>query len=115
MAKNAEPIGGHGLNIDDILRKCIEEIWSKYDVDKSGFLEKDECKSFILSTLVELNGGGGMGGERTKEEDIELEKQFADNLSNESFDIAFKKIDLDNSGSITQEEMIKFLKLIANI
>ena len=61
------------LNIDDILRKSIAEIWSKYDVDKSGYLESKECKSFILSTLVELNGGADLGAERTKEEERELE------------------------------------------
>ena len=30
----------------------IEELWDKYDVDKNGFLEKDELAKFIIAYLI---------------------------------------------------------------
>jgi len=45
-------------NIDDILEVCIEEIWSQYDTDNSGTLDREECKEFILSTIREMQRGG---------------------------------------------------------
>ena len=45
-------------NIDDILEQCIEEIWCQYDKDKSGQLDREECKEFIMSTIREMQNAG---------------------------------------------------------
>ena len=45
-------------NIDDILEQCIEEIWCQYDKDKSGQLDREECKDFIMSTIREMQNAG---------------------------------------------------------
>ena len=33
--------------IDAVIGKCVDEIWSKYDVDNSGALDKEETKKFV--------------------------------------------------------------------
>ena len=36
-------------------------------------------------------------------------------FSDEDFENCFKKVDLDGSGTIDQEEMLTFIKIVANI
>ena len=36
-------------------------------------------------------------------------------FSDEDFDSCFKKVDLDGSGTIDEEEMLTFIKVVANI
>ena len=42
-------------DIDDIVMKCIDEIWDKYDADESGYLDKEECFNFISQTFIKGN------------------------------------------------------------
>ncbi len=37
--------------MDDILRNCIQKIWSKYDTDNNGYLDRAETKFFILENI----------------------------------------------------------------
>ena len=41
----------HNEEIDRVIQKCVDEIWSKYDDDNNGFLDKDETKKFVKDTL----------------------------------------------------------------
>ena len=82
-------------DVDEILRKCVQQIWTEYDDDASGFLDKDECKNFIMDTVKEMGDG----------------EQFTD----EDFEACFAQVDTDGSGTIDQDEMLSFIKIVANI
>ena len=45
--------------IDAVISKCVDEIWTKYDDDGNGFLDKDETKRFVKDTLQDMTEGGG--------------------------------------------------------
>ena len=70
-------------------RARVEEIWKKFDTNKSGKLEKDQAKLFLLEELASLTGA--------EPTDDELERNF--NI-----------IDEDANGSLDKEEVLKFLK-----
>ena len=38
-------------NIDWIIRQCVEDIWSQFDTDGSGALDKDEARLFVESIM----------------------------------------------------------------
>ena len=105
MARKMKVTGDEEPNelLDKILYACINEIWQKYDDDKSGTLDKKEIKRFILSTITEMHGGS----------DETAESMFEDYFTQEDFDECFKKVDVDGSESITKEEMMDFVKLLA--
>ena len=37
--------------IDSSISKCVDEIWSKYDKDDNGHLDKDEVRLFVRDLL----------------------------------------------------------------
>ena len=77
------------MNVDDILRKCVKQIWSEYDDDNSGVLDKEETKRFIMSTIKDMGDG--------------------ESFTNEDFEKCFKKVDSDGSGTVDPEEMLQFI------
>lgn len=82
-------------DIDEIINKCIDEIWKNYDKDNSGFLDKQEAKNFIKNTLSEM----GEDGE----------------FSEADFEACFREFDKDGNGAISREEMKIFIKKVAGI
>ena len=68
----------------------IEQIWSTYDVDGNGTLDKEETKKFVQDTLGNLGSG--------------------DEFSDEAFDEVFSTFDKDNSGTVEKPEMVTFIK-----
>ena len=38
----------HEINIDTILKKCVDDIWEVYDTDGNNTLDKEECKKFMF-------------------------------------------------------------------
>ena len=83
-------------SIDDILMRCIDSLWNKYDDDGSGYLDKDETKVFILESIH--------GDEKPPAD--ELDKMDS------HFNACFKIVDVDNNGTISKDEMLGFIKLI---
>ena len=81
--------------IDAVISKCVDEIWSKYDDDESGFLDKAETKRFVMDTLSDMADGAG----------------FADG----DFDQCFAEFDKDGSGTIEKQEMVAFIKQVAGL
>ena len=75
---------------EQAIQGVIDQIWDKYDVDKSGALDKDETKKFVQDTLGNLGSG--------------------DDFSDDAFDEVFKTFDKDNSGTIEKTEMVVFIK-----
>ena len=82
-------------NIDEIIDKTIDDIWDSYDKDKSGFLDKNETKQFVKSTLMEVGDNGA--------------------FSEEEFEKCFKKFDKDGNGQISRDEMKAFIKDVAGL
>ena len=93
--------------LDKILWACISEIWFKYDEDRSGTLDKKEIKRFILSVITEMS-------DRVFSTEESLEEHFQEYFTNEDYDKCFAKIDIDDSGTITKYEMLKFVKMLAH-
>merc|ERR1711939_698621 len=42
---------------EQAVQGVIDQIWEKYDVDKSGALDKEETKKFVIDTLGNLGSG----------------------------------------------------------
>ena len=87
MAQNSE--------IDNVIAKCVDEIWSKYDTDGNGNLDKDETKQFVRDTLSDMSDGAG--------------------FNDEDFDQCFREFDKDGSGTIEKGEMVQFIKQVAGL
>merc|ERR1711977_421476 len=75
---------------EQAVQGVIDQIWEKYDVDKSGALDKEETKKFVIDTLGNLGSG--------------------DDFSDEAFDEVFKTFDKDGSGTVEKDEMVVFIK-----
>ena len=78
-----------------MIKKCVEEIWCKYDTDGNGCLDKEETKKFVQDTLVDMSDGG----------------EFND----DDFDQCFAEFDKDNSGTVEKDEMVEFIKQVAHL
>ena len=74
----------------------MDEIWSKYDDDNSGELDKEETKLFVQDTLA------GVEAESSP-------------FSDEDFDACFLLFDKDGSGSIDKSEMVQFIIQVAGL
>ena len=81
--------------IDAVIAKCVDEIWSKYDDDGNGFLDKAETKTFVMDTLSDMADGAG--------------------FNDEDFDQCFREFDKDGSGTIEKGEMVQFIKQVAGL
>ena len=82
-------------NIDEIINQTIDDIWSNFDKDNSGYLDKNETKAFINSTLTEI-------GENSEYGEAEFEK-------------CFKEFDKDGNGTISRDEMRAFIRKVAGL
>ena len=96
--------------IDDILRACIDDIWDEFDTDNDGELDQKECKKFIINAIKELQNAG-QPTQREASSLITDESSFND----ADFATCFRKVDTDGSGQITKDEMLQFIKVVANL
>ena len=74
---------------EKVIQGVVDQTWETYDVDKSGYLDKEETKKFVQETL-----GSGSG------------------YSDESFNELFSTFDKDNSGKVEKNEIFTFIKQI---
>ena len=79
--------------------KFVEKIWSKYDADNNGYLDKNESKKFVKDTLDTLGSV------------VESGLPFDENL----FEQYFREFDKDGNGRIEFGEMAQFIKRIAGL
>jgi len=70
----------------------VDDIWSKYDTDNNGYLDKEESFKLAQETAGFIDT------------DNPIEIQRAD------FDKIYAQIDVDNSGKIVKLEMAHFIK-----
>ena len=82
-------------NLDEVIKNCVEDIWSLYDVDGNGTLDKDETRQFVKNTLKEMDP--------------------TILFDDEDFDQCFKEFDQDGSGTIEKDEMAGFIKNVAGL
>jgi hypothetical protein len=81
---------GSEWSLIDAINKAVEKIWSLYDVDNSGVLEKDEAKDFLATVLKDVPG--------------------APEFNEAVFEQQFEKIDLNKDGLIQRGEMFVFIR-----
>ena len=86
------------VDVNEVIQKCVDDIWDEYDVDKNESLDRQECRRFILTTLRELTGQ-------------DMEETFNDDDFNFTFDL----FDEDQSGTIEKREMVRFIKKVAGL
>ena len=85
-------------DINKVIEKCVNDIWDSYDDDGSGTLDKDECKQFVINTMKEAMG-----------------PEVVETFSDDDFDSAFSKVDLDGNGTIEKGEMVMFIRRVAGL
>jgi len=95
------------LNVDEILRKSVKTIFKKFDEDCSEFLEKEEVEKMLLSSITMLNYPDA------KENDYK--KKWKEVFPQKDFDELFKTVDSDGSGTVTEEELLVFVKKIGHL
>ena len=81
--------------IDNVIGKCVDKIWSKYDDDNNGYLDKHETKRFVQETLADMANGEG--------------------FKDDDFDECFREFDKDGNGIIERNEMVQFIKKVAGL
>ena len=81
--------------MDEQIRKCVDDIWLKYDADNSGELDMVEAELFVRATINQLSDNS--------------------EFTQEDFKIVFNSFDKDRSGSVDKKEMVKFIKKVAGI
>ena len=84
--------------VDSSISKCVEEIWSKYDKDDNGHLDKDEVRQFVNDLLSDNK---------------HLREAEGSVYNDAEFEECFSSFDKDGSGTIDRDEMAKFIKTFA--
>ena len=82
-------------DIDDVINKCVDDIWKDYGKKGSDSLNKDETRKFVMETLSTM-----------KDDEAFTEADF---------EACFKEFDLDNSGTIEKKEMVTFIKKVSGL
>ena len=86
------------VNVDAVIRNCVEDIWGEYDIDGSGALDKEECRNFVIQTMREFAGD-----------------EAVKNFSHPDFEFTFKLFDVDRNGTIEKSEMVRFIRKTAGL
>ena len=77
--------------MDEDVIKFVEDIFEEYDKDKSGTLDKKECKNLVEKKLIQMHG-------------------VEDTYNELQFNQIFSAFDMDGSGSIDKAELTYFMK-----
>ena len=78
---------------EKLVTQFMNSMWDTYDVNKSGFLEKDQAQVFLKDIFQECTG------------DID-----GIEITDEDLDMLFEDIDLDSSGKISKDEFRKLIR-----
>ena len=95
------------LNIDDLLKLTVGTMFKKFDDDGNGFLDKEETRKLLLMTITVLSGGD--------ENSDEYMTRWNHEIKASEFDKVFELVDSDGSGTVTEDELVQFIKLITNL
>ena len=72
--------------------KKIDELWHAYDADKNGVLDRKEAKLFITEAFQKKKGQSW--------------------ISDDAFEVLFDTLDLDDSGTIEKQELMKVFESV---
>lgn len=84
--------------MDSAIVQVVENVWNKYDADGSGQLDRAEATAFVMDSLTQMN--------TDKQEQYEFREG--------DFEVFFRELDKDNSGTIEKEEMFVFIQRVIN-
>ena len=84
--------------MDSAIVQVVENVWNKYDADGSGQLDRGEATAFVMDSLTQMNSD--------KQEQYEFRP--------EDFEVFFRELDKDGSGTIEKEEMFVFIQRVIN-
>ena len=82
-------------DIEEVIKRVIDESWIKYDKRRNGYLGKKETRQLLEASFGYLDNS------------IEIQ--------NDDFENIFAGFDRDGSGTISKEEMADFIKRVAGI
>ena len=91
-----------------MMKPAIEEAFDTSDVDDSDSLDKDEMLEFsieVVKASSKLMAQQGMPVPEPTEDELSQLRE----LGKEGLDEAFKEADTDESGDVTQEEILKVM------
>ena len=72
-------------SIDEILKTCLDAIWNKYDEDNSGYLDRAECKKFVMESIKD-----NQPDKNRKLTSLEMEKKAEeDEINDKQFEACF--------------------------
>ncbi len=86
-----------GVDYEEALMTTVEEIWSEWDKDGNGYLDKSEMKGFITATMKQAN------------------PDHSAEISDEEFTKIFAEFDIDGSNTIEKDEMAVLVKRMAGL
>ena len=93
LARNKTPLSHYLSNYEAKFNKSIDEMWSQFDYNQNGYLERDEAKDFI-DELVKV-----------------IETDRAQFYKPDHFNSLFDEIDEDGNGLLSKGEFAQFIKL----
>jgi len=82
------------MDLDQVILKCVNDIWLEYCKTGSNSLSKEETMNFIKNTLTDME---------------------AKDFSEADFEACFKEFDKDGSGTLEKEEMVAFIKKVSGL
>ena len=91
--------------MNDILSKCIDQIWYKYDDDNSGYLDREEAKKFVMESVNKSEDEDKSPKKNLTNMEKEKKEEEA-RMSDKAFEACFSAVDDDNNGSISKDEML---------
>ena len=72
------------------MANAVDELWAQYDTDGNGHLDKTETMRLVKGLMTSLN--------------------ISSDFSEKDFDLCFSEFDIENTGQITKENMVNYIK-----
>lgn len=76
--------------IENMMAKCVDEIWEKHDTDGNGVKSNEEIKHILRKLVLDTSEGG--------------------ELNEVEFEQSFRKIKRNSHGAIDKIDMVQWLK-----
>ena len=83
-------------SIESEIKRCVDDIWKKYDEDENCKLDRNEVKKIVIDSLKVIG------------EDLRI-------VNDRDFDELFKTMDKKCTGAIDKDEMIDFIKMVSKL
>ena len=93
LKNNTKPLSAYLKKYDATFSKSIDQMWEEHDIDKNGYLDKDEAKTFLdeLAQVISEN-----------------RKKFYDP---NNFESIFEEYDEDGNNYLSKSEMSALIKM----